>query len=151
MSLRHPVLHNCYNAALMTYDCSSERNVILRHLFWDISFETSLLRHLFWDISFETSLCSSERNASWNPAEVEPIHWKPADINPGSLNSGTNRKVGQFWVDGTNQTKGCIRGRNPTTKKLLGREWLRMKHDCIGVATISRLLKIIGLFCRRAL
>jgi len=25
------------------------------------------------------------RKASWNPAGIETVHWKPADINPGSL------------------------------------------------------------------
>ena len=25
------------------------------------------------------------RKASWNPAGIEPVHWKPADINPSSL------------------------------------------------------------------
>ena len=35
----------------------------------------------------------SARNASWNPVGVEPIHRKPADIEPGSLMSGTYRKV----------------------------------------------------------
>ena len=33
------------------------------------------------------------RKASWNPEGVEPVHWKSADIHPGSLNSGTTRKV----------------------------------------------------------
>jgi len=37
--------------------------------------------------------CLSARNAPWNPAGVKPIHWKPTDIHPGSLSSGTNRKV----------------------------------------------------------
>jgi len=29
--------------------------------------------------------CHHARKAAWNPAGVEPIYWKPADINPGSL------------------------------------------------------------------
>jgi len=33
------------------------------------------------------------RKPSWNPVGVEPIHRKPADIEPGSLMSGTYRKV----------------------------------------------------------
>jgi len=33
------------------------------------------------------------RKSSRNLAGVEPVHWKPANIHPGSLNSGTNRKV----------------------------------------------------------
>jgi len=79
---------------------------------------------------------------SCNPSGVEPIHWKPTDIDPGSLIYGTNWKVGSFRLKGTNQTNGCIRGRKVTTKKRLGR---------YGGAGISRLLKIIGLFCKIAL
>ena len=44
--------------------------------------------------------------------------------------------------NGTHQTKEGYRGQNPVSKKLLVR---------YGVATISRLLKMIGLFCKRAL
>jgi len=40
------------------------------------------------------------RNASWNPAGVEPIYWKTADIHPGSLDSSTNWKVRQFDDNG---------------------------------------------------
>jgi len=47
---------------------------------------------------------------------VEPVHWKPADFDPSSLIRGTNWKSTLFWFNGTNQTKRCIRGRNPTTK-----------------------------------
>jgi len=31
---------------------------------------------------------------SWNPAGVEPVHWKPADINPGSLKWA---KIGKYF------------------------------------------------------
>jgi len=34
----------------------------------------------------------TSRKASWNPAGVDPIHWKPVDIDPGSLLSGTHEK-----------------------------------------------------------
>jgi len=44
--------------------------------------------------------------------------------------------------NGAHQTKEGYRGQNPVSKKLLVR---------YGVATISRLLKMIGLFCKRAL
>ena len=36
------------------------------------------------------------RKASWNPTGVDPIHWKPADIDPGLLISGTNKKCTLF-------------------------------------------------------
>jgi len=30
------------------------------------------------------------RKVSWNPAGVEPVHWKPVDVDPGTLIIGPN-------------------------------------------------------------
>jgi len=39
------------------------------------------------DYVIQPCLCyTAGAKASWNPACVEPIHWKPVDIDPGSLN-----------------------------------------------------------------
>jgi len=57
---------------------------------------------------------------SCNPSGVEPIHWKPTDIDPSSLIYGTNWKVGSFRLNGTNQTKMCTRGRKCTPRSVLG-------------------------------
>ena len=62
----------------------------------------------------------SARKASWNPAGVEPVHRKPADINPGSLKwvkismyFSRKRMVqikqkGVYWVE------------NPLTRSFMG-------------------------------
>ena len=63
----------------------------------------------------------SARKTSWNPVGVEPVHWKPEDINPGPLNWVQMRNARQFGANGTNQIKRCIRGRKPAAKKLFGR------------------------------
>jgi len=42
------------------------------------------------------------RKASSNPAGVEPVHWKPADINPGSLKWVQIRNAREFGDNGTN-------------------------------------------------
>ena len=80
------------------------------------------------------------RKPAWNPAGVEPVHWKPADItdiNPGSLKSVQMRNALEFRVNGTNQKHGGIRGRKPAPKKLLGRyEWV-MSH--VWVSQVSHM------------
>jgi len=47
------------------------------------------------------------QKVSWNPSGGEPVHWKPADIDPGSINvqiqNYTFSRVG-----GTNQNRECI-------------------------------------------
>jgi len=41
-------------------------------------------------------LARAARQAFWNLAGVEPIHWKLAHIDPGSRVSGTNRERSLF-------------------------------------------------------
>jgi len=42
-------------------------------------------RSFAWTNAFFSWVFLAARKASWNPAGVEPVHWKPADINPGAL------------------------------------------------------------------
>ena len=58
------------------------------------------------------------RKASWNPAGVEPIHWIPADINPGSLKWVQMGNAREFGANGINHKKGCIRGRKPAKSRI---------------------------------
>jgi len=44
---------------------------------------------IYWQFG---RLVDIARKASWNLAGVGPIHWKPANIDPGSLISGTTRE-----------------------------------------------------------
>jgi len=48
------------------------------------------------------------------------MHWKLVHIDPGSLFVVQIGKVIEFGVNGTDQTKEYIRGKNPTSWKLLG-------------------------------
>jgi len=47
----------------------------------------SRTKHLY------SQLQTATRKASWNPAGVEPVHWKQADIDPGSLKWA---KIGEY-------------------------------------------------------
>ena len=47
----------------------------------------SRTKHLYSQLQIAT------RKASWNPAGVEPVHWKQADIDPGSLKWA---KIGEY-------------------------------------------------------
>ena len=58
------------------------------------------------------------RKASWNLLGVVTVHWKPTDSDPGSLILIQIQNNTEFGVGGTNQPKGCLWGRNPTTSKL---------------------------------
>jgi len=58
------------------------------------------------------------RKASWNSLRVEPVHWKPMDIDPGSLVVVQIQNSTEFGVGGTNEPTGCVWGRNPITSKL---------------------------------
>jgi len=72
-----------------------------------------------WE-SFSIGLYTA-RKASWNPAGVEPVHWKPENIITGSLTSGTHRENNLIHL-GVNDTKKKkdIRGWKPASKKILG-------------------------------
>jgi len=48
----------------------------------------------------------SARKVSWNAAGVEFIHWKPADIDPGSLIGAQIQNNTRFRVVGTKQPEG---------------------------------------------
>ena len=37
------------------------------------------------------------RESAWNPVGVEPVLWKPLNMDPGSLISGTNRESNLVW------------------------------------------------------
>jgi len=64
----------------------------------------------------------SARQTAWNPVGVEPIHWKPADINPGSLTWVTKRIALYFRANGTNQPKGEYGVDNLLPRSFLGGE-----------------------------
>jgi len=53
------------------------------------------------------------RKTSWNPAGVNPVHWIPSVVNPGSLVSGTNRQCTSVrsWCHKSN--KRVYTGSNP--------------------------------------
>jgi len=61
----------------------------------------------------ESSKCRTHPLVSTHPLET-------SGCRPRSLIRCTNRKVCSFRISGTNQTKGCKRGQNPTTKRLPG-------------------------------
>ena len=112
--------------------------LVYAYLFIDVSIDLHVCvyvcnctrTYLYTHIYILTYLLDCARKASWNPTGVEPIHYKPANIDPGTLSSGTNRKVRLFRIHGTNQTKGCIRGRGPTSKSFSGRDTCVHKHVC---------------------
>jgi len=99
------------------------------YFLWDVFFfwkggPTVMISHFFWNweeiVIFRTK-------SFLESSGCRTVDCKPADIDPGSLISGPDRKVRLFWVKGTNQTKECIWGRKPSAKKLLG--WLNL---CFG-------------------
>ena len=83
------------------------------------------------------TLAHTALKAPWNPAGVEPIYYKPADIDPGSL-KWVKIKVTRFVRDdGTNSNKRGSRGRKPASRKLL------VRYACRGlrVRQVRRTLK----------
>jgi len=69
-------------------------------------------------------------NPSWNPADIEPVHWKPPDIDSCSLIMVQIEYTLEFGVGGTHQTKGGYRGWKPGFEKLLGRSVDSQRPDC---------------------
>jgi len=62
------------------------------------------------------------RKASWNPAGVEPVLWKSADIKLSSFKLVKIRKyLSSELMVHIKQVKEGIRGRNPVYKRLVGR------------------------------
>jgi len=70
---------------------------------------------LYWNF------LQAARKTAWNPAGVDPVDQKPADINPSPLKGVLMRNALKFGANDTNQTKGCIRGRKLASKKLFER------------------------------
>jgi len=60
------------------------------------------------------------RQASWNPAGDEPVHWKLAHIDPGSCVNGTNRERTSVWSEWYKPNQSRDTGSKPASKKLLG-------------------------------
>jgi len=91
--------------------------------------------------------------------------WKKADVEPGDQDGRgcvlVLIQMPRFVRDnGTHQTKGWTRGRKPARTKILVRirlgisrvslkGCLRFFHKCL--TNVTRLLNIMGLFCKRAL
>jgi hypothetical protein len=46
---------------------------------------TTNTTHMLFTSCVPYNKCMTNTKASWNPVRVEPAHWKPVDINPGSL------------------------------------------------------------------
>jgi len=69
-----------------------------------------------------------------NPAGVEFVHWKPADIDSSSLivvhiQNNTELGVGTHQSKGClYQSKGCLWGQNPTTKSF----WWKLLVEASG-------------------
>jgi len=61
------------------------------------------------------------RKSPWNPAGIEPVHWKPADINPGALKWVKIKMHVSLELMIHIKQKGGSRGRTPAPKKLSGR------------------------------
>jgi len=68
------------------------------------------------------------RKTSWNPAGVEPVHSILGISTPAHVLVVQIGKGLQFGMNGTNQTKDEIRGRNPASKKVLG--WFAGRSVC---------------------
>ena len=58
------------------------------------------------------------REASWNPAGVEPVHWKRARMDPGSRVNGTNRERTLVWGEWYKSDQSRGTGSKPASKKL---------------------------------
>jgi len=63
---------------------------------------------------------TTARKASWNPADIEPVHWKSAASTPAHSNcwKSESNLVG---VNGYKSNKIVYTGSKPASKKLLGR------------------------------
>jgi len=103
------------------------------------------------------------RKASWNPAGVNPVHWKTAEINPDSLQMGTNEKctlVRSKWykshtkvyTGSKTRSQEASWGRKPAHKKLLGRRHLThilMRHVTVKKESCHSSRHVISMYRTR--